>query len=417
MKLERNQRKKHHWLIKALIAAGAIIGTGIYRMPPKQRKKDSEKIVEAVKRFSSLFVDYCVPHERNNYRPKALHHRSVHTMILFVVLVKIGILSVLFTLYPNLAHLDQNIQSMSYTLINQYRTEKGTVPLLVNSYLEEAALQKGQDMLEQNYFSHFGPDGKKPWQWLDPSQYTFKAMGENLAMDFLSANSVVKAFQKSPSHDRNLLNTAYSEVGIAVLNGYLDGHNTNLMVVFFASPKAEAPIAQAPAPVPQPVAENKPVVPQPQPKPISTEPPPAEKPVAILPVPTTTVAQTPVVGTVRQVSSAVAAAEVLGESTGADQLVVADNLKGGSVFSQGNMTQRILAWSDRFFYAFLIAAILLLLVNIFVKIRVQHVPSIANGSLLIAVLVIALFWRVHQAEAIGEQVRVLAQWFIPPSFY
>lgn len=410
MKSKRNDQKKRHWLIRALLAASAIIGIVVYRMPPKQRKEDSKKIAAVARRVLNVFVDYCIPHERNNYRPKALHHRSVHTMVLFVVLVKIGILSLLFTLYPNLARLDQDIQSMSYTLINQYRTEKSIVPLKINSYLEQAALQKGQDMLANNYFSHFGPDGKKPWQWLDPNQYTFKAMGENLAMDFLSANSVIKAFQKSPSHDRNLLNAAYSEIGVAVLSGYLDGHDTNLMVVFFASPKAIAPIAIAPAPAPKPVVVTKPVVPQP--KPIVTTPPPVVKPVETIPVPTTTVAQAPVTGIVRQVSSAVAETEVLGESIGSDQLVVADNLKGGAVFSQGNMAQRILAWSDRFFYVFLIAAILLLLVNIFVKIRIQHAPSIANGIFLIAVIAVALFSRIHQAEAIGEQVRVLAQWFI-----
>lgn len=412
MKSQLNYPKKRHWLIKALIAVGAIIGTIIYRMSPKQRKKDTEKFVAAMKRASSTFVDYCVPHERNNYRPKALHHRSVHTMILFVVLLKIGILSVLFTLYPNLARLDQDIQSMSYTLINQYRVEKGSDVLKVNSYLEQAAMQKGEDMLDQNYFSHFGPDGTKPWQWLDPSRYTFKAMGENLAMDFLSANSVIKAFQKSPTHDRNLLNSAYSEIGIAVLNGYLDGHTTNLMVVFFASPKAQAPIAVAPVPAPKPVVVTKPVATPPQPKPVATTPPPIEKPAETQPVPTTTIVQAPVIGTVRQVSSAVAETEVLGESIGGDQLVVNDNLKGGAVFSQGNMTQRILAWSDRFFYAFLIAAIVLLLVNIFVKIRIQHASSIANGVFLIAVLAVALFSHIHQAEAIGEQVRVLAQWFL-----
>lgn len=417
----RDRRKKRHPLLKALVALGIVFSAVLYRMPSKEKKKFTNKLKTGLHNVGDIFVEYCIPHERNGYRPKALHHRSVHTILLFVVLVKIGLLSVLFTLYPNLARFDQDIQSGTYNLINQYRVEKGSQPLAVNHYLEEAALLKGQDMLASSYFSHFGPDGKKPWQWLDPGQYSFKAMGENLAMDFLSANSVVRAFQKSPSHDRNLLNTAYTEVGVVVLNGYLDGHTTNLMVVFFASPKASAIVATSPT-TPESTApvESQVVVKTPQTTPptstqtTTTVTEPANVAVAQQNAPTSTaVLQVPSSFTLHQVNSGNSSTtEVLGESVGNDQFAVSDNFQGGVIFSQGTVIQRVVAWTDRFFYAFLVAAILLLLVNIFVKIRIQHAPTIANGVLLIAVTAIALFAHIHHAEAIGEQVRVLAEMLI-----
>ena len=44
----------------------------------------------------------------------------------------------------------------------------------------------------------------------------------------------------------------------------------------------------------------------------------------------------------------------------------------------------------------------------FVKIRIQHAPIIANAVFLIIVVTLALYTNVHQAEALGEYVRILS---------
>ena len=88
--------------------------------------------------------------------------------------------------------------------------------------------------------------------------------------------------------------------------------------------------------------------------------------------------------------------------------VFAENFDGGAVFSQGDITQTLLAWADRFLMAFLIVLSALLLINIVVKFRVQHASVLVNGLLLIVVIAGALYVNVHRVEAIGDQVKILA---------
>lgn len=419
--------KKKHLLLKLLALIGILGGWLLYqRTPKKQRSEFKHSLKETSHQVSRKLVDFFIPHERNGYKPHVFHETSVKHLLLLIVVVKVSVLATLFTLYPNFAQLNQDIRSEMYRLINQYRVEKGEQILAVNSYLEATASRKGGDMLENNYFSHFGLDGKKPWQWLDTSVYDFKAMGENLAMDFLTADSVFRAFQNSPTHDRNLISDTYSEIGISIQDGYLDGHDTSVMVVFFANPKvaaAETVVATAQpiaAPV-QPVeTEEQPpleVIDEPTEEPVSApieEPVEPEQPVSEPEEPTAVAvtdlpAERPVPDLdFEKIAALDQSAAVLGETLGDAEIFTA-NLTEGATFSQGSVVQRIMAWSDRFLMGLLIALVVLFVINIIVKIRVQHAPAIINATLLIIVATIALRFNVHQAEALGDTIRILGQ--------
>jgi len=414
--------KKRHPLIKALLALGALGGLFMFwKTPRASRKHPVHYWHSRSSRLMRVLKDYVIPHEGNDHKPKALHGKAVQHVLVVVLVVKIAIVGTLFILFPNPALLTRDIRSDMYRLINEYRSSKGLQELSLNSSLEEFAYGKGQDMFANNYFSHFGPDGKKPWQWIDVGTYDFKSMGENLAMDFLTAQSVLTAFQKSPTHDRNLLQIAYSDIGVAVLNGYLDGRETNLMVVFFGSPKiaqavpvpavSELSVAPAPsvtAPVTIPEATEETPVSQPAVSPVVDIPTPTAVAEAELETPEPTPQETPLSFSIRPFIASTET-EVLGEAINSDISVQPEAGQTGIVFAQGDLMQRVMAWSDRFFGLILVIVLVLLAINVFVKIRIQHAAPVLNATLMIIVIALALYLNAHRVEAIGETIRILAQ--------
>lgn len=157
-------------------------------------------------------------------------------------------------------------------LTNQQRAAAGLSPLTVNSQLMSSAYAKAQDMIARNYWAHFAPDGTSPWAFISGSGYQYVGAGENLAMDFATDEDVMAGWMNSPTHRANILNPNYIDVGIAVVEGQLEGHDTFVVVAHYGTPAhaaaptpAPAPVASTPAPVVEtPVAET---VPEPEPAP------------------------------------------------------------------------------------------------------------------------------------------------------
>ena len=140
-------------------------------------------------------------------------------------------------------------------LTNEQRTSHGFSPLTNNSVLNEAARRKAGDMFSLDYWAHNSPTGRTPWVFFKEVGYSYAFAGENLARDFDSSNAVVTAWMESPTHRENILNGDYREIGMAVVNGTLEGVETTLVVQFFGSPIAsekpvsEEPVAFRPKPV------------------------------------------------------------------------------------------------------------------------------------------------------------------------
>jgi hypothetical protein len=120
-------------------------------------------------------------------------------------------------------------------LTNASRAEVGESDLAVNSKLSRAAEAKAEDMIANNYFSHTSPTGTTPWSWIQKKNYDYIYAGENLAMDFHSAEKMEDAWMASPTHRANILNQNYHEVGTAVKEGIINGRETTLAVVMFGS--------------------------------------------------------------------------------------------------------------------------------------------------------------------------------------
>ncbi|MEM9806126.1 MAG: CAP domain-containing protein, partial [Cyanobacteria bacterium P01_D01_bin.56] len=106
-------------------------------------------------------------------------------------------------------------------LTNEFRQQNGVEPLTLNEELVTTAENYSQTMAEGDFFSHIGEDGSAPWDRAEDEGYTARAMGENLAAGQLTPEEVVQGWIDSPGHQRNLLNSSYTEMGL----GYFELEN------------------------------------------------------------------------------------------------------------------------------------------------------------------------------------------------
>ena len=128
------------------------------------------------------------------------------------------------------------------------RARVGLGELKINATLGKAAEIKVQDMLNKNYFSHVSPDNKTPWDFIKNVGYKYLAAGENLAIDFPTAEGVNEGLMNSPTHRANILNKLYTEIGVSVGYGIFEGRETILVAQYFGKPYATQPIKPATTP-------------------------------------------------------------------------------------------------------------------------------------------------------------------------
>lgn len=187
--------------------------------------------MEKIKNFiRNLFI----PHEENNFRAK-----SLHTDFLTVYLVIAFLMMMIFKkdgLHNVLGFATDISVDKLYQLTNQERQKNNLPPLSLNSALSLAAQKKAENMFQQNYWSHYSPDGKTPWDFILGAGYKYEYAGENLAKNFLFSNGVIDAWMNSTTHRDNLLKREYTEVGYAIVNGTLNGEETTLVVQEFGKP-------------------------------------------------------------------------------------------------------------------------------------------------------------------------------------
>lgn len=142
-------------------------------------------------------------------------------------------------------------------LINKKRVEANLPVLTLSAELSTAATAKATDMFAKNYWAHVSPTGSTPWVFITSAGYSYVYAGENLARNFNTSDEVVEAWMNSQTHRANILKSDYRDIGLAVLNGKLNGEETTLVVQEFGT-RAQPEVAKInPSPLPlQPVAEN-----------------------------------------------------------------------------------------------------------------------------------------------------------------
>ena len=129
--------------------------------------------------------------------------------------------------------------------VNEARQEAGLDELATSDKLTTIAKQKANDMVEHKYFAHTSPAGLTPWYWFDKNGYDYKYAGENLAINFKTAETEQKAWMDSPTHRRNILNASFNEIGVAVVAGEVNGQLGIIAVQEFGS-LGGVPIGKSP---------------------------------------------------------------------------------------------------------------------------------------------------------------------------
>lgn len=90
------------------------------------------------------------------------------------------------------------------------------VPALTRSAtLERAASEYAQDMANFGYMSHTGRDSSAPQERITRSGYRWSEVGENLASGITGADQVVAGWLQHPEHCANIMDPAFSQMGVA----------------------------------------------------------------------------------------------------------------------------------------------------------------------------------------------------------
>lgn len=179
--------------------------------------------------------EFFIPNKNNSYKPYLL--RKGLLVFYTVILVVVNIFGGAFGISQISA---SNITSTNIiSLTNQERSAAGLNTLNQNSKLAAAAQAKAENMFEEQYWDHFGPNGETPWQFITGAGYNYVYAGENLAKGFRTAEGVVEAWMASPTHRDNIMSGNYKDIGVAIMAGELLGKETILVVQMFGNLTSE----------------------------------------------------------------------------------------------------------------------------------------------------------------------------------
>ena len=102
--------------------------------------------------------------------------------------------------------------------INNYRRAKGLKPLKLDAELTTAARAHAQDLAKWDRISHYGSDGSNPWDRVKRAGYNAKLAAENVGTGQASFDEVLKGWQNSPGHNKNLLQPEAQHIGLALVH-------------------------------------------------------------------------------------------------------------------------------------------------------------------------------------------------------
>ena len=151
--------------------------------------------------------------------------------------------SIFFSVSISIVQADTFTPANVIDLVNQSRFEAGLNTLTENSKLTQAAQDKANDMIANDYFAHTSPQGITPWFWLKKEGYVPKSAGENLAINFTTAKSQHDGWMASTTHRENILSPKYQEIGVAVVEGSINGEKTIVTVQLFGTSTVSPSVA------------------------------------------------------------------------------------------------------------------------------------------------------------------------------
>ncbi len=105
--------------------------------------------------------------------------------------------------------------SDAITLTNRERVNAGLSALSANGALNNAAAAHSADQAARNQMTHTGSNGSNAGDRIRAAGYQPGTWGENVAAGYTSASSVVAGWMGSSGHRANILDPAFTQIGVA----------------------------------------------------------------------------------------------------------------------------------------------------------------------------------------------------------
>jgi len=113
-----------------------------------------------------------------------------------------------------------------FGLLNQHRAAAGARALQLNETISTASREHSCDMFQHQQLNHYGSDGSSPFQRISATGTSYSTAGENIGMaggyglnggiDIID-NSMMAEPSSRGTHHWNIINAAYTQVGIGVI--------------------------------------------------------------------------------------------------------------------------------------------------------------------------------------------------------
>src|SRR3989344_3892367 len=114
-----------------------------------------------------------IPHRKTHQKAYLISWQGLLVYILIFLLLK-GSFSFVNNTQPGILGIDSDIGSSKIVeLTNKEREKLGLPSLKESPILSQAARNKALNMFSENYWAHFAPSGKTPWDFISDSGYKF----------------------------------------------------------------------------------------------------------------------------------------------------------------------------------------------------------------------------------------------------
>ncbi|GAA3205322.1 sigma-70 family RNA polymerase sigma factor [Actinocorallia longicatena] len=104
-------------------------------------------------------------------------------------------------------------------LVNAERSKKGCRPVTTDPRLTRSAQAHSAEMARRREMTHTGANGSSPGDRISAQGYRWGAWSENVAVGAPAPSGVMTMWMNSPGHRANILNCAYTQVGVGIASG------------------------------------------------------------------------------------------------------------------------------------------------------------------------------------------------------
>lgn len=120
-------------------------------------------------------------------------------------------------LYPKKSTtLETSYETLLFELTNSERKAQGVTVLQNSSKVANVARGHSVDMGLNDYFNHDNLKGESPFDRLSNGSIQYRNAGENIAMGYTSPYFAHEALMNSLGHRKNIISTAYTQLGVGV---------------------------------------------------------------------------------------------------------------------------------------------------------------------------------------------------------